>query len=676
MPPTAIGFDGVWRPGDGGQILVQGTTVTMSSGEMLELKVLGPDTCTLDVKDGGVFTGRLLGNRVEWSDGDVWERVRVDAGEQTPLANLFRSADADGDGFLSEAEFKRAAHEMELLKQEMAEEIRMKDAAAQLAKVTAANAQKAGQRAGQRARSVISIGDLCQSTKGVMRSTSRKRMAWDWLGVALLGYDFVVIPLQVFELPYHPILVAMTWALPAFWGVDLFLNFRTSFEDGGTDERRQGRVARQYMKSRWFRFDVFMLLLDVAQLLVFTLALVVPNIDGRFHLVRSLRLLRVLRVRDRLARMMTRIQSESFKLALGIVKLVVLLLLLSHVIACGFYGIGTLDVEGWDESWVQQRLNGRDLAYRYLTSLHWSMAQFTLASVDVGPGNSAERVYAVCTLFLALWCFSWLLSALSQARTQLFNLDMTRHEQSAALQRYLSEHRVAAPLRSRIWSWLERNHTVKPTGCFHEKDVDMLLCLPSRLRAEVRDHIFRPVITKHPFFQHLNGADPSAMQRLYHCVQEFSLFIGQELFARGEAADQMYFVMEGSLRYGTGYGSTDSRLKRQATSGIAAEPPEVAAGQWLCEPPLWIEWTHRGRAIAANHCELLGLNALQFQELMRQGAFVAQAVRYAKAYAEHAKEHWEQLTDLCAEPGEIRDLSERSFSAEPAAGASGGVAAS
>merc|ERR1719318_2558484 len=97
-------------------------------------------------------------------------------------------------------------------------------------------------------------------------------------------------------------------------------------------------------------------------------------------------LLRLFKVSGFLHEFFEAVQSEYMRIFLGIGKLLIMIMVINHFLACGFYWIGAnWDLEDVSASsgWVyHHRLNEESLAYKYMTSLHWSLTQFT--SIEAG----------------------------------------------------------------------------------------------------------------------------------------------------------------------------------------------------------------------------------------------------------------------------------------------------
>merc|ERR1712226_371888 len=101
------------------------------------------------------------------------------------------------------------------------------------------------------------------------------------------------------------------------------------------------------------------------------------------------------------------IESEYTFIMLNLAKLLVSVLVLNHVVACVWFLIGRLALESNLRNWISVgNVNGTDLSYRYSTSLHWSLTQFTPASMDVSARNVYERAYSIIVLFFAMVVFS------------------------------------------------------------------------------------------------------------------------------------------------------------------------------------------------------------------------------------------------------------------------------
>merc|ERR1712007_143897 len=134
----------------------------------------------------------------------------------------------------------------------------------------------------------------------------------------------------------------------------------------------------------------------------------------------------------------------------------------------------------------------------YLISLHWSLTQFTPATMAVQPQNLAEQAFAVAVLLFALVTFSSFVSSITNLMTHLQSLSSEQAKQFLKLERYLSDNHISFHLSFRVRRFLD--HFFKEQNKkSHEKDVEILIYLSEPLRMELHREVYSPSVIKHPF---------------------------------------------------------------------------------------------------------------------------------------------------------------------------------
>merc|ERR1719353_2131141 len=93
--------------------------------------------------------------------------------------------------------------------------------------------------------------------------------------------------------------------------------------------------------------------------------------------------------------------------------------------------------------------------YKYLTSMHWSLTQFTPAAMEVMPNNIYERAVSVLCLLFALVVFGSFLSQLTACVTKLRALSSDQERNFSLLRRYLKACQLPDELQIRIRKFLE-----------------------------------------------------------------------------------------------------------------------------------------------------------------------------------------------------------------------------
>jgi len=389
---------------------------------------------------------------------------------------------------------------------------------------------------------------------------------------------------------------------------------------------------------------------------------------------RLIRLLRLVKVHAKVGELLEQLQTEVVRIAFGIVKLVIMIVLANHCIACGFYWIGTLSQHTLARSWLEEYdMESRSLWYRYSTALHWSLTQFTPASMEIFPRSALERTYTICTLLLALITFSSFISSLTNAMTQLRNLNSETQTQHSLLRRYFRENHVNTDLASRLWAWFQA-HSASMKIRLHEKDVPLLSSLPCALQIELWDAVYMKALIVHPLFFQMREHFPAFTRKLNRCMNEISISLERELFQAGDIADSMYFVVVGTLNYYRNAHYLFRSQKTQALSPMQSQgrriqlsqfEPEavISRGQWLCEPVLWTMWRHAGSLVAASNSELFAIHADKFRQLLKnQRELLHAAQRYAQLFADHVNQSPGYTTDVSRDFDVLQEAAQRAFS--------------
>lgn len=477
----------------------------------------------------------------------------------------------------------------------------------------------------------------------VMHPGSQRRLTWSILGVVLIALDLIWVPFQAFDPPLNDLSAVLFWTAIIYWSLDIPCSFLTGFNSDGVTEKRPFLIAKRYMSS-WFAFDIVVVIADWYSAVAGT------SLSGfrTPRILRLYRLVRLIKAQSILSDLVDLIQSEFWIIMVGVVRQVSLIMVLSHCIACAWYAIGTLDL-GHQRSWVEENgIQNQDLASRYAMALQWSLSQFTPSSsmTEMQPMNWLERFFLVGVTLLALVIFSSFLSSFTDATLRLQQLNRRRMEEKVALRRYLSENRVSMALTGRIFACLKKTMS-KSASRMHQEDVGMLAVLPTRIRIDLWEEVYTPVLRAHPFFTHLNVAHKSLMPRIYNsALASVSLCQGNDLFTSGEKGESMLFFLSGSAAY-----VTDPRFANSL-------PVFLDKGQWVCEPVLWIEWRHAGTLSGTTHCEFIALKARPFQKVIKR---LRQVSRYAQLFATYFKTYPDLLTDVWTNVDHLQSISSKAF---------------
>ncbi|CAE7883635.1 KCNH6 [Symbiodinium microadriaticum] len=395
-----------------------------------------------------------------------------------------------------------------------------------------------------------------------------KRVAWDFLSMLLLFYDVVTIPLTAFDPDPTTFTDVMDWITQIFWTCDIGMSLITGFVQEGWSAARTGSsrscgLSKELIMHR-----------NISGSQEATDPGSVNRLLRSLRVVRTVRLLRLVKLKRILAMIKDRITSEAVFILLNIIRMILMLLLVNHFIAATFYLIGSLGEpsHNWLDAYKMQKFDA-DLFFRYSTSLHWSLTQFTPASMDVHPQNVAERCFAIMVLIAGLVLFSSFISSITGSMSQLRNMQADRSKQFWLLRRYLKQQKVPMDLCFRVLRYTEyatsTSHDRVPEG-----RITILSSLTEQLRNELTFYTHYRNLKKHPVFLQVAGMNEARISDV--CLQSMSaqtlssmdLAAGDPLFSLVDASKHMFFIETGAIRY-TVHDRDTSKIRRTVADSQA-----------------------------------------------------------------------------------------------------------
>eukprot|EP00439_Symbiodinium_sp_Y106_P063550 s2061_g9.t2 len=458
---------------------------------------------------------------------------------------------------------------------------------------------------------------------------SSVRLTWDALALVLLFYDVVYIPLGALEPSSTTFTDVLEWFSLVFWTLDMVMTCLSAYYYKGEIVTEFRRIAKNYLKT-WFFLDVVVLAPEWMERLgsageesgeAF-------KIIRSFRFLRTLRLLRLLKLQKLLAMVYDLIDSEFTFIMFTCIRLIFFIVVLNHCIACVWYWVGKSSLEGGYDSWMN--IGGvpiieASFPYRYTTSLHWSLTQFTPASMEISARNTGERVFSIMILFFALIVFSSVIGQVTSSMMSLQNMQASSRKQFWLLRRFLNarkaEGRCTVPKKSgnRIIRFLEQR-VPKESQKVQQRDIKILSLLSEPLKDLLAWELHRRLLGRHRLFYILHGAIEAMMMRVCSvAVSESTLAEQDELFRAGESASHMTFVLSGHFHYQPG--ATKIHQKRRLACGRPGyefqEPTDIGPYRWLVEPCLWTDWQHQGTFTAVKTGELCHLDPGKFADVMQ-----------------------------------------------------------
>jgi hypothetical protein len=509
-----------------------------------------------------------------------------------------------------------------------------------------------------------------------MLPNSHLRTFWDTLSVLFLSYDCVMIPLYVFGIGIGGDWRPMEFLVSMFWTLDIVMSFFTGYYTLYGVELRPAMIARGYVFRGTFCFDIVIVLIDwlisLSEMLAgdaFQLARL-----GKFvrfgRGLRLLRLLRILKIPAALEHICDAIQSKAFTTGVGILQSVGLIIIANHFVACVFYALSNSLREDFSQpAWVDQLYaEERATLYFYFTALHWSVTQFTPASMEVQPRNSSERIFAVVIVFTALMVFSSFVSGITTSMTSLREFNKHRDEQLQLLRKYIIDKKLSMDLSHRISTFIQQ-HQFLTRRTPHEQDIEVFALIPAAMRLQLRWEAHSPTLIRVPFLFQVNDCDWEVFLEICNtCLVEQPWAPARDVFLPAHEAQEMLFLMAGHVDY---VADEEQLHKFQAPrmlarpSGSASEAPPDPV---FCQASLWIHYRHSGRLSCVSAVEILAMSTEAFRKVVKQNAGIDMlngCCIYARAFFQMLMASDEISWDLPLQFDDQQEMAQRAFGGVP-----------
>lgn len=460
----------------------------------------------------------------------------------------------------------------------------------------------------------------------VSHPNSNFNFIFDVLSILCICYDLVMLPLGVFPVEDTVVTDLMHAFTTLFWTSDFIRHFFKGHYSQGEAVMVFHSVAARYLRT-WALLDTFMVCGDWAEWFIKLFDSENTNSDvGKLlrsiRNLRSLRLLRGMKTAQILKMIEDRINSEVLGTLWNVAKLLIVILCATHLMACTWYWLGGISdaaEPNWHSEYLDTHPSGDTFLYKYTTSFHWAITQFTPASIKVQPENSVERLFAIFCLLWAFVTMSTFISGLTSAVMQLRQLSSAKHKQFWLLRKYLTEGRVPTQLAVRITNYCQHAWTLRGKRSMG-KNVELLQLLSTSLRVELKVAMFSPHFTHHAFFMLLHISAPYTIRTACDtAVEHCELNRGDDLFTYGEDANHMFFTERNQLAYKFGRAHKDAEL--------------ITCTDWVAEACLWTFWCYRGTLTAVTESVAVAVESDTFGKIVTLNADARlEALAYAKSF--------------------------------------------
>lgn len=439
--------------------------------------------------------------------------------------------------------------------------------------------------------------------------TSPRRMIWDALGGVMILWDIVALPLMVFQEVDGLFMDILGMIGLMYWTMNVGITLTSGYLQNGVLVMSPWLIFKRYL-SRTIFLDLVTLVPDWVVTIVSVFSTGSDFQEARLlralRAFRLTRLVRIVKLRWLMEVVRDYLDSEYASIMFEISKMMGLLLVINHVLACAWYGFSLVGIElGWN-TWSANNILNYGLEhqesswiYDYLTCLHWSLCQFTPASMEVQPANPLERGFAALTVLFALIVFSYIVGSITGSLTQLRMMSETITRETLKLRRFLRRNAVPIGLSLRIRRFVEfeLKRRQQPVN---QQSVGCLAVLSEQLQTELSFALVQPTLNTHALFESLMKTSGGSLllEKASQFFEKKTLAMDDWEFLPYTPATSMRFLLAGQLRYVRTFGSA---LDENVDEAII-DPGR----QWISEAVMWLnDWEYVGELSATIESHLL-----------------------------------------------------------------------
>jgi CRP-like cAMP-binding protein len=360
---------------------------------------------------------------------------------------------------------------------------------------------------------------------------------WDSFIFLLISYSVIVLPYNVtFQSDQEKelIWVAFDSTVDFVFFVDMLIFCFTGVYDNNSNVTAGFQIFVKYLKS-WMIVD-----------LISNFPYQIVEFQYQIHRMRYFRFLKTLRIHKisnkfhQIFELLNKITSISY-LSENLILWFLVLCLFLHFTACLWSSVG--EDETNFKTWITYyKIQDEDDSYKYLASIYWvSTTIFTVGFGDIIPVTDTEKIFAICTMGIGVFFFSYIISSISLS----LNLQAKRNYHLEYNLRNLQLLNRKYKLPNNLYSRIEKHikYNLENTRKDHKS---FALSLTTRLSQQLIFIMHKKLVDENLFFQD----KPEVLIRtvILH-LMPIKFDMNEPIFWVGDVACEIYFIILGKVEY-------------------------------------------------------------------------------------------------------------------------------
>ena len=287
----------------------------------------------------------------------------------------------------------------------------------------------------------------------VFKNSSGFIILWSIIQLFFILMFFFAIPLEIcfnIKLAQEYIIFSYIETISVyFFFVDILINLNTSVYIKGELIHDRKQIFKHYIHTLFIidMISIFSIFLELNY---------DENLNGfSASLVRSLILLKMFNFSIIIKKLKEMFYvNQWLQNILSLFSLIFRIILFSHLFACVWYYIGTVNIE---ISWISKYdLLSKSWITKYLYSYYYvCVTMNTVGYGDISPQNSLERLFAIIFIYIACGIFAYSITCIGRIVNEIAKTDNEFQKDLNVINGFLNHKKINFDLRMRIRKYFE-----------------------------------------------------------------------------------------------------------------------------------------------------------------------------------------------------------------------------